>query len=86
MISVPEYEVVPVKHTIQKRSLDDLFSVVFLKVFGSDLRLYLEPTEGILAGSKMKMWTAAPDKSAPNGIKYELIPNVSSSLITQKIN
>ena len=85
LILVPEYEVVPVSHGIKKRSLNDVFSVVFLKVFGSDLRLYLEPTKGILAGNGTRVWIAEPDSSAPNGVKYELISEVSIRNISRQV-
>lgn len=74
---VPEYEVVPIAHAIHENSPNDsIHRIVQIKSFKRDMRLYLEPTEGILAARNLPMWTAQGDKNSPWGIKYTEIRKV----------
>ena len=59
-----------------KRSGDVILQT---RSFGQDIQLYLEPTDGVLAGNDTKVFTAKSDYSAPMGIKYTLITNVRYS-------
>ncbi|OXU29212.1 hypothetical protein TSAR_005337 [Trichomalopsis sarcophagae] len=71
---VPEYEVVPIAHAIHENSpKDSIHRILQIKSFKRDMRLYLEPTEGILAASDLPMWTAEGDEDSPWGIKYTKI-------------
>ncbi|KAK2581898.1 hypothetical protein KPH14_002355 [Odynerus spinipes] len=77
--TVPDYAVVPIQHTAHRRSLDDAQEVQ-LKAFDRDIKLYLHPTEGILASKKTPVWTVSSDPSYPEGLKYKLIPNAMRDL------
>ena len=68
---VPDYEVIPVSHGFHKRSR--IHRVVQLKTFNMSMTLYLEPTDGYLAGDQTPVYTATSDES---GIKYQLVPDV----------
>ncbi|XP_012535500.1 A disintegrin and metalloproteinase with thrombospondin motifs 18 isoform X1 [Monomorium pharaonis] len=73
--SVPPYEVVPVLHTVHKRSVDAK-PQIHLKAFGKDIRLSLKPTEGLLTVNSLPMWTVTRNTSQPDGLHYERLKNV----------
>lgn len=47
-----------------------------LKVFNDDVKLYLNPTEGILANENTPVWAASSDSEASEGLRYKQIPKV----------
>ncbi|XP_036146142.1 venom metalloproteinase 3 isoform X2 [Monomorium pharaonis] len=74
---VPEYDLVPVMHREVKRNIEDVkenTKELKMKVFNEDVRLYLTPTEGILANEHTPVWTALPDSQAPEGLQYKEVP------------
>ncbi|KAL0123318.1 hypothetical protein PUN28_005686 [Cardiocondyla obscurior] len=72
---VPEYEVVPVLHrTVKEDDSKEATNELKLKVFNDDVRLYLNPTEGILASENTPVWTASSDSEAPEGLQYKEVP------------
>ncbi|XP_020285181.1 A disintegrin and metalloproteinase with thrombospondin motifs 8-like isoform X2 [Pseudomyrmex gracilis] len=72
--SVPPYEVVPVFHTVYKRSVDAI-PQIHLKAFGKDISLSLKPTEGLLTVNSLPMWTVVRNASQPDGLRYERVKN-----------
>ncbi|XP_046837254.1 venom metalloproteinase 3-like [Vespa crabro] len=76
---VPDYDVVPIKHTVHRRNLDDDQEIQF-KAFDKDIKLYLNPTEGILAGEKTPVWTVSSNPDYPEGLKYDLVPNAMKDI------
>ncbi|XP_011647138.1 A disintegrin and metalloproteinase with thrombospondin motifs 1 isoform X1 [Pogonomyrmex barbatus] len=73
--SVPPYEVVPVLHTVHKRSVDAK-PQIHLKAFGKDISLSLKPTEGLLTANSLPMWTVTRNTSQPDGLHYERVKDV----------
>lgn len=74
---VPDYEVVPVAHTIHENSpSDSLHRILQMRSFKRDIKLYLEPTEGLLAGRDTPIWKVKGDSASPLGVKYTRIPRV----------
>ncbi|XP_025157440.1 A disintegrin and metalloproteinase with thrombospondin motifs 1 isoform X2 [Harpegnathos saltator] len=73
--SVPPYEVVPVLHTMHKRSIDAK-QQIHLKAFGKDISLSLKPTEGLLTANSLPMWTVTRNTSQPDGLHYERVKDV----------
>lgn len=74
---VPEYEVVPVQHRFTKQEdSDDEASELKLRAFNEDIKLYLNPTEGILASKNTPVWFAKSKPEAPEGLHYSQIPQV----------
>ncbi|XP_072743413.1 A disintegrin and metalloproteinase with thrombospondin motifs like isoform X2 [Anoplolepis gracilipes] len=73
--SVPPYEVVPVLHTVHKRSVDAK-PQIHLKAFGKDISLSLKPTKGLLTANSLPMWTVTRNTSQPDGLHYERIKDV----------
>jgi len=47
-----------------------------MKVFNDDVKLYLNPTEGILASENTPVWTVSSDLQAPERLQYKQVPNV----------
>lgn len=78
-IVVPSYEVVPVLHTVHKRSVDAK-PQIHLKAFGKDISLSLKPTEGLLTANSLPMWTVTRNASQPDGLHYERVKDVSDLL------
>lgn len=76
LISVPIYQVVPVLHSVHKRN-PDAKQEVHLKAFGRDFHLSLEPTERLWSGEHLPMLTVTRNDSQPNGLDYEIVPEVS---------
>lgn len=72
---MPPYEVVPVLHTVHKRSIDT--TQIHLKAFGKDISLSLKPTEGLLTANNLPMWTVTRNESQPDGLHYERVNEVS---------
>ncbi|XP_018364184.1 PREDICTED: A disintegrin and metalloproteinase with thrombospondin motifs 8 isoform X2 [Trachymyrmex cornetzi] len=73
--SVPPYEVVPVLHTVHKRSLDAK-PQIYLKAFGKDISLSLKSTEGLLTANSLPMWIVTRNASQPDGLHYERVKDV----------
>lgn len=48
-----------------------------MKAFGKDISLSLKPTEGLLRGNHLPMWTVTKNASQPDGLRYEKVTNVS---------
>ncbi|XP_012350165.1 A disintegrin and metalloproteinase with thrombospondin motifs 8 isoform X2 [Apis florea] len=71
--SVPTYEIVPVLHSVHKRSTRE--PEIHLKAFGKDISLSLKPTEGLLRGNRLPMWTVTKNASQPDGLRYEKVTN-----------
>jgi len=73
--------VVPVLHRTkrQENSKEDT-SEVKVKTFNEDIELYLNPTEGILAGKNTPVWTVKSNPQAPEGLQYEQVPWVRLDL------
>lgn len=72
---------VPVKHRVAKRNIEDIkenTKELKMKVFNEDVRLYLTPTEGILANKNTPVWTAWSDSKSPEGLEYKEVPHVRS--------
>lgn len=57
VFAVPAYEVIS-PHSIGKRDADGALHRVRLKAFGERHELQLEPSNGLLAGDKLRAWTA----------------------------
>lgn len=57
VFAVPAYEVIS-PHSIGKRDADGALHRVRLKAFGERHELQLEPSDGLLAGDKLRAWTA----------------------------
>lgn len=57
---------------------DDDASEVHLKAFNESVRLYLNPTEGILASENTPVWTVTSDPESPEGLLYKQVPSVRS--------
>lgn len=66
---------VPVLHRVVKKD-GSKGTELNLKVFNDDVKLYLNPTEGILASEKTPVWTASSDSQAPEGLQYKEVPKV----------
>ncbi|XP_077255769.1 A disintegrin and metalloproteinase with thrombospondin motifs like [Temnothorax americanus] len=71
---VPKYEVVPVSHRLVKNDVKKATNELKLKVFNDDVKLYLNPTEGILASENTPVWTVSSDSEAPEGLQYKQVP------------
>lgn len=74
---MPEYEVVPVLHTLHKRSADEV-QIVKMNAFDRDINLYLRPTEGIYVGENTPVFTVVPRSWHPDGLKYYQVRDVSN--------
>ncbi|XP_043584334.1 A disintegrin and metalloproteinase with thrombospondin motifs 8 isoform X2 [Bombus pyrosoma] len=70
---VPTYEVIPVLHSMHKRSIEK--PEIHLKAFGKDISLSLKPTEGLLTANHLPMWTVTKNASQPGGLHYEKVTN-----------
>lgn len=77
---VPEYEVVPVQHRITKKDIEESKKELKLKIFNDDVKLYLTPTEGILANKNTPVWIASSNPEAPEGLQYKRVPKAMDSL------
>ncbi|XP_070154576.1 A disintegrin and metalloproteinase with thrombospondin motifs like isoform X2 [Polyergus mexicanus] len=77
--SVPPYEVVPVLHTVHKRSVDAK-PQIHLKAFGKDISLSLKPTKGLLTANSLPMWTVTRNTSQPDGLHYERVKNIDADI------
>ncbi|XP_017882683.1 A disintegrin and metalloproteinase with thrombospondin motifs 8 isoform X2 [Ceratina calcarata] len=76
--SVPTYEVVPVLHSVHKRSVGR--PEVHLKAFGRDISLSLKPTEGLLTANHLPMWTVTKNVSQPDGLHYEKVTDADTEI------
>ncbi|XP_026831024.1 A disintegrin and metalloproteinase with thrombospondin motifs 1 [Ooceraea biroi] len=76
---VPEYEVVPVLHRTKKQEDSDV-SEVKVKAFNDEVKLYLNPTEGILASKNTPVWTVKSNPEASEGLQYEQVLGAMKSL------
>lgn len=68
---------VPVSHRVVKN--DDSKegkNELKMKVFNDDVKLYLYPTEGILASENTPVWTVFSEPEAPEGVEYKQVPKV----------
>ncbi|XP_053976913.1 A disintegrin and metalloproteinase with thrombospondin motifs 8 isoform X2 [Hylaeus volcanicus] len=71
---VPTYEIVPVLHSVHKRSTEA--PEIHLKAFGKDISLSLKPTDGLLTANRLPMWTVTKNASQPDGLHYEKVTDV----------
>lgn len=71
-----------VLHRLKKRlgGSEDDASEVQLKAFNESVRLYLNPTEGILASENTPVWTVTSDPEEPEGLLYKQVPSVRYSI------
>ncbi|XP_076748772.1 sol narae metalloprotease isoform X2 [Xylocopa sonorina] len=76
--SVPTYEVVPVLHSMRKRSAEK--PEIHLKAFGKDISLSLKPTEGLLTANHLPMWTVTKNASQPDGLRYEKVTDADTDI------
>lgn len=72
MLTVPVYEIIS-PHSIAKRNADGAHKVR-LKAFGEHHNLQLEPSSGLLAGDKLRAWTAHHN-STTDTVHYTELPN-----------
>lgn len=70
-------------HSVHKRSTRE--PEIHLKAFGKDISLSLKPTEGLLRGNHLPMWTVTKNASQPDGLRYEKVTNVSFPHTLRKI-
>lgn len=61
-------------HAKHKRSTDH--RIVRLTSFEREMTLYLEPTDGFLAGVNTPVFKARSNASAPSGVEYERVHDV----------
>jgi len=75
--------VVPVLHRTkrQENSKADA-SEIKVNTFNENIELYLNPTEGILAGKNTPVWTVKSNPKAPEGLQYEQVSWVRLDLRT----
>ncbi|OXU29211.1 hypothetical protein TSAR_005336 [Trichomalopsis sarcophagae] len=71
--SVPAYEVVPILHSVHRRS-PEARQEVHLKAFGKDYNLALTPNDGLWSGKQLAMWTVDRNDSQLDGLHYQRIP------------
>ncbi|XP_043278161.1 venom metalloproteinase 2-like [Venturia canescens] len=70
--SIPDYEVVPVSHSVPGEDGNKNLKV-FFKAFGDDVILNLDPAGDFLFSENTPIYTVASNSSYPNGLKYELV-------------
>jgi len=75
----------PVLHRVTKRDNKENTNEVKLKVFNDDVKLYLNPTEGILASTNTPVWTVSSNPEAPEGLQYKQVSKVRVSLNSYNI-
>ncbi|XP_031846200.1 sol narae metalloprotease isoform X2 [Nomia melanderi] len=75
--SVPAYEVVPVLHSVLKRSTEK--PEIHLKAFGKDIGLSLKLTEGLLTAN-LPMWVVTKNTSQPDGLHYEKVTTADTDI------
>ncbi|XP_043479749.1 zinc metalloproteinase/disintegrin-like [Leptopilina heterotoma] len=73
---VSDYEVVPVRHMLHKPSINEL--TLHTKINGVERELYLQPTEGLLAGTGTKVFTA--QRGYQRNVYFQEIPNVMNNI------
>ncbi|XP_046412355.1 A disintegrin and metalloproteinase with thrombospondin motifs 8 isoform X2 [Neodiprion fabricii] len=66
---VPEYEVIPIRHTLPKRSINSEPELE-LQAFGKNYNLSLKPTRGLLPAKDLPIWTVEKNSSQPDGLHY----------------
>ncbi|XP_014232382.1 A disintegrin and metalloproteinase with thrombospondin motifs 15-like [Trichogramma pretiosum] len=77
---IPEYDVVPVSHAVHERSPegggDHEYRILQIRALSRDIKLYLEPSKGILASNNTPIWfVKGGDRSSPLGLRYRRIRN-----------
>lgn len=73
---IPHYELVSVRHKINKRNAAQ---VIEARISSQRKTLFLNPSEGILAGKNTKIWlgkTKKIEEELITDMKFKLIPNV----------
>ncbi|XP_043468661.1 zinc metalloproteinase/disintegrin-like [Leptopilina heterotoma] len=73
---VTDYEVVPVRHMLHKRSINEL--TLHTKINGEEREIYLQPTEGLLAGTGTKVFIAK--RGSQRNVDFKPIPNVMQNV------
>lgn len=76
MFIVPNYEIVPVLHSIHRRS-PEAKQEIHLKAFGQDYNLHLKPNDGHVTGKNVPMYIVEKNSTEPDGLRYEKISEVS---------
>ncbi|XP_011502963.1 PREDICTED: A disintegrin and metalloproteinase with thrombospondin motifs 8 isoform X2 [Ceratosolen solmsi marchali] len=71
--AVPVYEVVPVLHSLHKRS-PETWQELHLKAFGKSYKLSLKPNNGLWLRGQLPMWSVERNDSNHDGLHYERIP------------
>ncbi|CAG5099733.1 Similar to Adamts16: A disintegrin and metalloproteinase with thrombospondin motifs 16 (Mus musculus) [Cotesia congregata] len=83
---VPTYQVVPILHSVFKRS-PEVEPEVHFKVFGQEYQLSLKPTERLFSPDKhIDMWTVIKNSSSPNGLDYEQEGDIGSELVIRPLS
>ncbi|XP_012266359.2 A disintegrin and metalloproteinase with thrombospondin motifs 8 isoform X1 [Athalia rosae] len=77
---VPAYEVVPILHTLKKRSLQESETEVHLRAFGQNYNLSLKPTDGLFPSKDLPMWTVTRNSSHPDDLHYVDAPESSTDI------
>ncbi|XP_058796907.1 A disintegrin and metalloproteinase with thrombospondin motifs like isoform X2 [Phymastichus coffea] len=77
--SVPAYEVVPVLHSVHRRS-PEARQELHLKAFGTDYNFSLKPNNGLWKGEHVAMWTVERNDSQADGLRYERIPEEAADI------
>ncbi|KAJ8680509.1 hypothetical protein QAD02_016296, partial [Eretmocerus hayati] len=73
---VPHYQVVPVLHSVHRRS-PEARQEVHLKAFGKDYNLSLKPNKGLWSGEHLRMWTVSRNDSDLDGLRYDRVEDGS---------
>ncbi|XP_043468660.1 uncharacterized protein LOC122502586 [Leptopilina heterotoma] len=73
---VTDYEVVPVRHMLHKRSNNEL--TLHTKINGEEREIYLQPTEGLLAGTGTKVFIAK--RGSQRNVDFKIIPNIMQNV------
>ncbi|XP_043468799.1 A disintegrin and metalloproteinase with thrombospondin motifs 16-like [Leptopilina heterotoma] len=71
-----DYEVVPVRHMLHKRSINEL--TLHTKINGVEREIYLQPTEGLLAGTGTKVFIAK--RGSQRNVDFKIIPNIMQNV------
>ncbi|XP_076748748.1 uncharacterized protein LOC143422173 [Xylocopa sonorina] len=75
--AVPYYELVPILYSMSVIN-DSSTAKLRLKAFEQSFELNLNSTDGYLASEDTPVWTVTTNQGLPNGLQYDLLPNVIS--------
>ncbi|XP_014204940.2 venom metalloproteinase 3-like [Copidosoma floridanum] len=77
----PNYEVVSTAYSTNDNATNADVRVLQITSLNRDIRLYLEPVNGVLAGKDTPVWAVQSHRDAPLGVKYTQIPNAINDAI-----